>query len=138
MKTIYTLSAIVLIALSLSSKADDKIKNRVKTSGVSVAPFVWGDLETEAPHDLGNLKAKNALIPVAPFVWGSPEDAASISELPHLLVPVAPFYFGEPEADAPAGLEFIKAKNARVPIAPFEYGNPDSDAPTNIDLLVGR
>jgi len=138
MKTIYTLSSIVLIALSLSSKADDKIKNRVKTSEVSVAPFVWGDLETEAPHDLGNLKAKYALVPVAPFVWGSPEDAASISELRHLLVPVAPFYFGEPEADAPAGLEFIKAKNARVPIAPFEYGNPDSDAPTNIDLLVGR
>ena len=138
MKTIYTLSAIVLIALSLNSKADDKIKNRVKTSGVSVAPFVWGDVETEAPQELGTLKAKNALIPVAPFVWGSPEDAASFSELPHLLVPVAPFYFGEPEADAPAGLEFIKTENARVPVAPFEYGNPDSDAPINIELSIGR
>ena len=138
MKTINTLSAIVLIALSLNSKADDKIKSRVKTSAVSVAPFVWGDLETEAPQELGTLKAKNALIRVAPFVWGSPEDASSISELPHLLVPVAPFYFGEPEADAPAGLEFIKAKKSRVPIAPFEYGNPDSDAPTNIDLLIGK
>ena len=138
MKTIYTLSTVILIALSLNSNADDKIKNREKTSAVSIAPFVWGDPEKEAPHELGTLKAKNSLVPVAPFVWGSPEDATSITELRHLLVPVAPFYFGEPDADAPEVLEFIKAKNANVPLAPFEYGNPDSDAPSDMVLLTAR
>ena len=129
MKTIYTLSTIVLIALSLNSKADDKIKNRVKTSSVSVAPFVWGDPETEAPIELGTLKAKNALVPVAPFIWGSPEDVVSVNEMRHLLVPAAPFYFGEPDADALEGLEFIKAKNAKVPVAPFVWGDSNEVAP---------
>lgn len=138
MKTIYTLSTIILIALSLNSSADDKVKNREKTSVVSVAPFVWGDPEKEAPHELGTLKAKNALVPVAPFIWGSPEDAAGITELKHLLIPLAPFYFGEPDADAPEVLELIKTNNTRVPVAPFEYGNPDSDAPTDMVLLAVR
>lgn len=131
MKTIYTLSTIILIALSLNSKADDKIKNNAKSSLVPVAPFVWGDPETAAPDGIKR-KAKNALVPVAPFDWGSPEDANNIHEMRHLLVPNAPFTFGEADADIPVGLKYIKAKNAKVPVAPFEFGNPDTDIPTEI------
>ncbi|WP_411274682.1 hypothetical protein [Daejeonella sp.] len=128
MKTLYTLTTIALIALSLSSKADDKIKNREKTSVVPVAPFIWGDPETAAPDGI-KCKAINALVPVAPFVWGSPEDAHNITEIRHLLVPNAQFTFGEPDADIPVDLKFIKAKNAMVPVAPFVWGNSEEAAP---------
>ena len=104
MKTIYTLSTLVLIALSLSGFADDKIKNKEKSSAVSVAPFIWGDPESEVPAGLSTLKAKNAFVPIAPFVWGSPEDSVNIEESKRLVVPVAPFVLGDPDADAPLEL----------------------------------
>lgn len=129
MKTIYTLSTIVLIALALNSKADDKIKNNGNASVVPVAPFVWGDPETAAPDGIGRRKAKSALVPVAPFVWGSPEEVNNISEMRHLMVPSAPFSLGEPDADVPVGLKFVKAKNAKVPVAPFSWGDPEEAAP---------
>lgn len=129
MKTIFSLLTIILIAYSLNSKADDKIKDNGKASVVPVAPFVWGDPETEAPDGIGRRKAKNALVPVAPFVWGSPEDADNLTELRHLMVPNAPFSFGVPDADVPVGLKFVKAKNAKVPVAPFVWGDSEEAAP---------
>lgn len=110
MKTIYTLSTIVLIALSLNSLADDKLKNRDKSNAVSVAPFVWGDPEEAAPAEL--VEGKKAVVPVAPFVWGSPEDAVSMTENQFSVVhfQFSPFLFqlftGLPSiqpATAPAG-----------------------------------
>lgn len=133
MKTIYTLSTIVLIALSLNGSADDKIKNKEKSSAVSVAPFIWGDPEEEAP--VGLTEANKVLVPVAPFVWGSPEDVLSVSEINKLSVPVAPFSYGNADNDAPEGLQYIKAVNAKVSVAPFVLGDPDMDVPAEIVLL---
>ncbi len=132
MKTIYTLSTLVLIALSLNSIADDKLKNKDKSSAVSVAPFVWGDPETEVPAELVTLKTKNALVPLAPFVWGSPEDSVSIEDNKRLVVPVAPFVFGDADSDVPAELAYIKAVNLEVPVAPFVLGEPGADAPLEL------
>jgi len=128
MKTIYTLSTIVLIALSLNSFADDKINNKDKSSVVSIAPFNWGEPDAAAPVGLAYIKAKNAYVPVAPFEWGNPDEAVIVEE--KMVVPVAPFYFGSPDADAPEGLKFIKAKNAKVPVAPFIWGDSEEAAPT--------
>ncbi len=132
MKTIYSLFTVVLIALSLNTFADDKVRGKEKASSVSVAPFVWGDPEAAAPAWLGSLKAKNALVPVAPFVWGSAEDEVSINENIKMIVPVAPFIYGNPDSDIPAGLQFVKAVNADVPVAPFVFGDPDADGPEGI------
>ncbi len=132
MKAIYTLSTIVLIALSLNSKADDKIKNRDKSNTVAVAPFVWGDPEDAAPIELKDVKT---LVPVAPFIWGSPEDSVNVLEMNNLNVPLAPFIYGNPDADAPEGLAYIKAVGALVPVAPFVLGDPEMDAPTTIEVI---
>ncbi len=128
MKTLYTLSTVLLLALSLNTMADDKVKSKDKSAAVAVAPFTLGDPEAGAPLWLSNVKAKNALVPVAPFVWGSPEDTVSINEI-RMAVPVAPFTYGEPDTDVPYRLQFIKAVNADVPVAPFAFGEPDAEAP---------
>jgi hypothetical protein len=132
MKTIYTLSTLILIALSLNSFADDKLKNKDKSSAVSVAPFIWGDNENEVPAELVTLKTKNVFVPVAPFVWGRPEDSVSIEENEKLVVPVAPFIYGDADSDAPAELANIKAVNLEVPVAPFVLGSPDADIPSDL------
>ncbi|SKB42822.1 hypothetical protein [Daejeonella lutea] len=131
MKTIYTLSTIVLIALSLNSKADDKIKNRDKSATVSVAPFVWGDPEDAVPAELKEVK--KVMVPVAPFVWGSPEDAVNVTANNNMNVPVAPFIYGNPNDDAPEGLASIKAVGALVPAAPFVLGEPGIDIPMELE-----
>lgn len=129
MKTLYTLSTIVLIALSLTSFADDKVNNKDKSSVVSVAPFIWGDPDVAAPVGLAYVIAKNAFVPVAPFVWGTADEALSVSENNRLSVPVAPFSYGNPVSEAPEGLGYVKAKNAKVPVAPFIWGNSEEAAP---------
>jgi len=135
MKTIYTLSTIVLIALSLNSLADDKITNKEKSAAVSVAPFIWGDPDATAPVELAGLRVKNAFVPVAPFVWGSPDDVVMINENKNVLVPVAPFVYGNPDSDVPAELAHIKAININVPVAPFIFGDPDLDVPVDLVAL---
>lgn len=134
MKTIYTLSALFMITLSLNTFADDKVKNNERyNSAASVAPFTWGTPGTEIPAELRSLKAKNALVPVAPFVWGDPD--ASLSVKGNLLVPVAPFIYGDPELDIPARLKFIKAVNADVPVAPFILGDSRENKLEIIEIL---
>jgi hypothetical protein len=132
MKTIYTLSTVALIALSLISLADDKIKNKGRSSAVSVAPFSWGDPEAAAPAELSHISIANTSVPLAPFVWGSPEDAVNITTTGNLLVPVAPFIYGDPDADVPEDPESLKTVNLKVPIAPFVLGDPDADASVGI------
>ncbi len=44
-------------------------KNLPKSMG-SVAPFVWGSPDDEAPEYLRFVKSKFAKVPLAPFVWG--------------------------------------------------------------------
>jgi hypothetical protein len=133
MKTIYTLSTLILLALALNTQADDKVKSKHRSAAVSAAPFSLGDPDTEVPLWLGHVKAKNALVPVAPFEWGSPEEAERISEL-RLIVPVAPFAYGEPDTDVPFGLQYVKAVNADVPLAPFEFGEPEAEAPQIVSI----
>lgn len=127
MKTIHTLTTVVLIALSLNSFADDRIINKDKSSAVSVAPFNWGDPHAAAPVELASLKAKNAFVPVAPFEWGNPDETIMIKV--KWVVPVAPFSYGNPDEIAPEGLRCIKAKNAKVPVAPFIWGDSEEPAP---------
>ncbi len=133
MKTIYTLSTMVFIALSLNSSADDKIKNREKSASVSVAPFIWGDPEEAASVEI--TEATKLLVPVAPFVWGLPEELVSINENGKSMVPVAPFIYGSPDAETPEGLAYVKAVNALVPVAPFVSGDPDMDVPTELQTI---
>ena len=107
MKTITTLSTLIMIALSLNTLADDKLKTSVKDefSTVATSPFIWGSPEVDAPLGLGFVKAKNALVPIAPFEWGNNEEIVEIEE--RLLVPVAPFVFGNPSKDAPEIIEIV-------------------------------
>jgi hypothetical protein len=101
MKTIYILIAVLMIALSLETFADDKVKNnKLDGAAVAVAPQVWGNPDTNIPVELATLKAKNAFVPVAPFVWGSSEEMVSIDN-EKFEVPVAPFVFGAPDEEAP-------------------------------------
>lgn len=132
MKPIYTLSTIVLIALSLNSSADDKLKNRDKSNVVSVAPFIWGDPEEADPAEINEVKT---LVPVATFAWGSPEYSVCITENINMNVPIAPFIYGNPDADAPEGLEYIRAVGALVPVAPFVLGDPDGVVPAEIEMV---
>lgn len=136
MKTIFALSTVILMAFSLNTKATDKsseFSNDLPKSMVSVAPFVWGSPEDQAPEGLRFIKAKYAKVPLAPFVWGSPDDiidsGESIIGFKNLNVPVAPFVWGSPDETAPESLINIKAKNANVPVAPFVWGNPEEAAP---------
>lgn len=136
MKTIIALSTVILITFSLNTKAGIKSSdqsNDLPKSMVSVAPFVWGSPEDQAPEGLRFVKARFAKVPVAPFVWGSSDDLVdavkSLKGLKNLNVPVAPFVWGNPEETAPESLKNIRAKNAVVPLAPFVWGNPEEAAP---------
>jgi len=136
MKTIFALSTVFLISVSMNLNAAAKSSDLpidLPKSMVSVAPFVWGSPNEEAPEDLRFVKAKFAKVPLAPFVWGSPDDiinsVKSITGLKFLNVPVAPFVWGNAEETAPESLKNIKAENANVPVAPFVWGNADEDAP---------
>ena len=136
MKTIFALSTVILMTLSLNSNAGFKssdFSDDLPKSMVSVAPFVWGNPEDLAPEGLRYVKAKFAKVPVAPFVWGSSDDlidsVKSIQGFKNLNVPVAPFVWGSSDETAPESLKNIKAKNADVPVAPFVWGNPEEAAP---------
>lgn len=132
MKTIFALSTVLLMTLSLNTQALNKgsyFINDLPKSIVSVAPFVWGSSEDEAPEDLRFVKAKFAKVPVAPFVFGSPEDIInsvnSIKGSKNLDVPVAPFVWGNSDETAPETLKNIKAQYSNVPVARFVWGNPE-------------
>ena len=136
MKTIFALSTVILMTLSLNSNAGFKssdFSDDLPKSMVSVAPFVWGNPEDLAPEGLRYVKAKFAKVPVAPFVWGSSDDlidsAKSIQGFKNLNVPVAQVEWGSPDDTAPESLKNIKAENADVPVAPFVWGNPEEAAP---------
>jgi hypothetical protein len=107
MKTIFALSTVLLITLSLNTQAGNKSS----------------DLTNDLP------KSK---VPVAPFVLGSPDDiigsANTIKGSKNLKVPVAPFIWGNPDETAPESLKNIKAQYANVPLAPFVWGNPEDAA----------
>jgi len=135
MKTINTLTATLLMALSLnafagntsSEKSDDRLKNLIPTS-----PFVWGNPDEAVPEGIGFIKAKYALVPTAPFVWGNPEEIPTglqNAKDNYHNVPNAPFVWGNPDHQAPELLKFIIALNADVPVAPFIWGNANDKAP---------
>jgi hypothetical protein len=104
MKTIYTLTSTLLIALSMSASAKDHSSDKPK-SMVAVSPFVWGSPAESVPEEIKLLKAKFALVPIAPFVWGNAgETAPKVVEeriFMKLEVPVAPFVWGNPNEIAP-------------------------------------
>ena len=137
MKTLHTITIVIMITLSLNAYADDNTKmlKKNKNSLVSVAPFVWGDPETEAPAGLEFLKAKYALVPIVPMVWGNPEDGLSREDKIKLLVPAAPFIWGDPDSDAPSELNLLIAVNSDVAVATFVWGSLDENIPEVIELL---
>jgi hypothetical protein len=141
MKTIFALSTVILMTLSLNGNAAVKssdFSNDLPKSMVSVAPFVWGSPDDQAPEGLRFVKARFAKVPVAPFVWGSPDDiidsGKSVKGFKNLNVPVAPFVWGSPDETAPESLKNIKAENANVPVAPFVWGNPEEVAPEILNI----
>lgn len=108
MKTIKTLTAVLLTALSLNTFAGNvssENSNDKPKSLVNVSPFVLGNPDDEAPEEIRLVKAKYAHVPLAPFVWGNADE------------------------QAPELLKFIIAVNADVPLAPFVWGSPDDAAP---------
>ena len=112
------------MTFSLNTIAGNKrtdFTNDVPKSTVSVAPFVWGNPDEQAPEDLRFVKARFAKVPLAPFVWGTPaaiiDSVNSITGLKNLNVPVAPFVWGSPDETAPEALKNIKAENANVLLA---------------------
>jgi hypothetical protein len=136
MKTIFALSTVILMTLSLNSNAGFKssdFSDDLPKSMVSVAPFVWGSPDDQVPEGLRYVKARFAKVPVAPFVWGSSDDlidsVKSMKGFKNLNVPVAPFVWGSSDETAPESLKNIKAENANVPVAPFVWGNPEEAAP---------
>jgi hypothetical protein len=136
MKTIFTISTVILLTFSLDFNALAKstdFSHDLPKSMVSVAPFVWGSPDDQAPEDLRFVKAKYAKVPLAPFVWGSPDDiinfVKSINGLKFMNVPVAPFVWGDAGETAPESLKNIKAEYAKVRVAPFIWGNPEEAVP---------
>ena len=119
----------------MNTSADDRTKNfeRHRNRSVSVAPFVWGEAQTDVPAELGYVKAKYALVPVAPLVFGNPEDELNLEDKIKLSIPVAPFIWGNPGI-IPIELGLLKAANTGIPVAPFFWGSPDDCIPQIIEL----
>ncbi len=128
MKSLNTLSTLVLLLLSTLSFANEDGSKCVKNSSVPVTDYILEASEAEVPSGLKFLKAKSAFVPVAEFVWGNPSDVPSDLNQ----VPVPAYILEYEDEPAPIELAFVKAKSAFVPVAPFITGDPAADAPSEI------
>lgn len=104
MKTLITLSGSLIIMMALKASAADHenpVKSDKPATAVTVAPFIWGNPEENAPIELKNVKAKYASVPVAPFFPGDANEIAPSDLITDVQIPLAPFVWGDPEEEAP-------------------------------------
>lgn len=104
MKTFITLTATVILSLTMNVKAADQtfeIINDKPESRVLIAPFVWGSPEESEPVELKNIKAKYANVPVSPFYFGDVNENPPVELVNEVQIPLAPFVWGNPEEDIP-------------------------------------
>lgn len=104
MKNFITLTATVILSLTMNVKAADKateVNNDNPVSKVSAAPFVWGSPEESEPAELKNVKAKYAKVPVSPFYFGDANENPPAELVNETQIPLAPFIWGSPDEDAP-------------------------------------
>jgi hypothetical protein len=107
-------------------------------SFVPVSPREWQTDDLEIPENLKYVKAKNAFVSVAEFVWGNP-DAEAPAELLNdyrtFIVPVPVKKWDEPAInEVPESLSFIKAKFAMVPVPSKVWSAIDISVDEIMDL----
>lgn len=113
----FILSGLILSSISATANSLPSELNE-KNLKVPVAQKTFEFTHSDAPEELANIKAKNAMVPLAPFTLGLADEVEGLGSLN---IPVPKFLYGDPHRDIPFGLN-VKVKSLAVPTAPRVWG----------------